>query len=140
MKKLDLDFAGWLWAINANKVDEYYSDNYGTPYFKFTSDIGGCIVNQFFIDSPALLSIAYRNLSVDWSLILLTNYPELLASGCMTHKASLSFHDITWLLFKSLAHSLETKVIYELIDGDWRAHWKELDRKYCMGRKDEQFI
>lgn len=57
MKKLDLEFAGWLWAINRGKVREYYADHYGGKAIEFTKEIGGQIVRQFFFDSDQLCNL-----------------------------------------------------------------------------------
>lgn len=137
MKKLDLEFAGWLWAINRGKVSEYYGDHYGCNAIKFTKEIGGQIVRQFFFDSDQLLQLAYRHLAYEWNIILWTEYPDTTKGFTYKTKETLDFNDFSWLLFKSLAYSLEKKVITGLVEGDWLALWATLDATYCKEETDE---
>lgn len=129
MKKLGLDFAGWLWAINHNKEKEYYADNYGT-YHEFTYDVGGRITSQFFFAEPQILAIAYRHLSCDWSLALFSAYPENHQPYSFSDKQNLNMNEITWLLFRALAHNIEMKTIEGLVEGDYEGLWKQLNEKY----------
>lgn len=131
MKKLDLEFAGWLWAINRGKASEYYADHYGGKVIKFTKEIGGQIVRQFFFDSEQLLQLAYRHLAFDWNIMLWSIYPDTTKTFIYKTKETLDFNDFSWLLFRSLAHSLEKKVITKLVEGDWLTLWETLDATYC---------
>jgi len=130
-EKLGLEAAGWLWAINRNKADEYYKDNYGCGAIEFTNGIGGSIVNRFFRENDKLLSIAYRYLCSDWNLMLWTMYPaETFDVGKIKTKTELSFNEFSWMMFKSLAHSLKKTDIDELIEGDWKTLWSNLDAQF----------
>lgn len=137
MKKLNLDFAKWLWAINRDKVAEFYRDNYGGNVIAFTNGIGGSIVKHFFMKDEKLLSMAYRNLSYNWNINLWSAYPKNLEGGKFSSKESLDFNEFSWLLFKSLSHVIEVETINELVDGDWRSLWRELDEKYFEEEENE---
>lgn len=127
--KLDLRFAGWLWAVNRNKVNEFYREHYGIGN-DFTPSIGGIIVRNYFDENAELLQIAFYFLRTNWNITVWDNYPETFKGGAFITKPSLDAYDFTWLLFKSLAHRLKVDDINEIVEGDWRSLWKELDEKY----------
>lgn len=131
-EKLRLEAAGWLWAINRNKVDEYYKDNYGCGTTEFTNGIGGSIVNQFFRENDKLLSIAYRYLCIDWNLMLWIMYPaETFDGGKIKTKTELDFNEFSWMMFKTLSHSLKRTDLDEIIEGDWKTLWDNLDAQFA---------
>lgn len=128
MKKLPLEFAGWYWAISNRCEKKYYADHYSGGVTPFTNSIGGRIVSQFFLDSPELLSIAYRYLDLNWNTQLWDLYPEKI-KGVDT-RANLHMNEISWLLFKSLAFNINLSVLDTLVDGDYQKLWDELSSKY----------
>lgn len=128
MKKLGLDFAGWLWAINRDKVKEYYAENYGGGAIEFKNWIGGQIVKQFFYESPKLLEKAYRLLHFNWNMLVWNEYPKA-QKGFIT-TVEVTFHDISWLMFKALAYHLEKDFISKITVSGWQKLWNELDTKY----------
>lgn len=128
--KLDLDFAGWLWAVNRNKVNEYYYDNYAMGSIEFRNSIGGQIVKEYFNENAELLQTAFFYLQINWNTTVWSTYPETFKGGLISTKTPLDIYDFTWLLFKSLAYRLEIDDINGFVEGDWRSLWKELDKKY----------
>ena len=127
MKKLDLIFAAWLWAVSHHKEKEYYADNYG-PEVEFTKEIGGTIVSHFFLAEPRLLAIAYGHLSFEWDLIVWCLYPEKLSQ--YDTRANINFEEMSWLMFRALSHNIELSVLDNLVEGDYRRLWDELAKKY----------
>jgi len=137
MKKLDLDFAGWLWAVSNNKEKEYYAEYYGV-YNEFTTDIGGRIVSHFLADEPRILTIAFRHLLYDWNIQLWTTFPETFkASTGYQTKMDMDICSISWLLFNALSHNLELKIIKEVVKGDYEKLWSDLNAKFLGEQKDE---
>ena len=129
MKKLNLEFAGWLWAINHDREKEYYAENYGF-HTEFTIDIGGQIVSQFFYAEPQLLAIAYRQLNLDWMVNIISTYPEKYQPHTVIDKIEVNNHEISWLLFHALSFNIELKTIDEMVEGDYIALWKQLNKKF----------
>lgn len=133
-KKLGLDFAGWLWAVSRNKVNEFYESNYGYNN-GFQIWIGGRIVKQFFMDCPELLNMAYRYLHSSWQTLILDTYKDVGHKIYQT-KAELNFDDFSWLLFKALNYSLDKSDVERLVEGDWQKLFKELDEKFLIDEEE----
>lgn len=129
--KLDLHFAGWLWAVNRNKVNEYYRGHYSIGN-DFKPSIGGVIVKEYFNTNAELLQNAYYFLQIKWNHILWDTYPETSQGYSFKTKTLLDVYDFTWLLFLALAHQLKVDDINELVEGDWRSLWRDLDKEYSV--------
>jgi predicted metalloprotease len=131
--RLNLDFAGWVWAVRRNKVREYYRlSNKNT--LEFTEENAGFIVSKFFIINPEILRKAYYNLRHNWASQKKEN--EFIFKP---ERDMVNFNTFSWFLFKVFADDIDLVEFDDWIDDNWIDFWKKLDTLFPkIDKKDEK--
>lgn len=129
MQKISLEQSEWLWALNRGKLLEYYRSRY-SDINELTQQVIGSFASRLFFYSDKLVSIAYKNLISDWSSNLHTT--NLSQNNEYRETIPLSSSLFSYLLFMALKFAITVSELTEVIDGDWEAHWKELDSEFYV--------
>jgi len=134
LNKIDIESLGWFWAINQNKVKEYYQEKYILPSDNLTRDrllnpkhLGEIIMFDFLSQRPDLLGTLILRYTQDRMLIEWTIFNQPI-QDLKYHE-----HDIFEYIWASFSHYMfsikELSILFCVSQKEIRKRYREFDKQ-----------